>query len=79
MPVTGTIPVIAIIFTTTPAKNQEKTPVMIKRSSAAFVCSATLRRRSKMAPKTISTRNSPTNPNVSPIIANTESLIDSGR
>ena len=79
MPVTGTSPVIAMILTATPARTQENTPITTSLSFWAFVYSATFNMRSNMAVKTNKIRNKPMKPNVSPIMANTESLIDSGR
>ena len=79
IPVTGTRLVIAIIFTTTCASIQENTPATKIRSLGPVVPSATLSIRSNITPKTAMARNSPTNPNVSPMIANTESLMDSGK
>ena len=79
MPVTGTSPVMAIILTTTPAKNQENTPMINNLSLLAVVCSATFNILNNIAAKTAIIKNNPTNPKVSPMIAKTESLIDSGR
>lgn len=79
MPVTGTRLVIAIMLTATWAKVQEKTPTVKRRASADSVNLATLRVRKSKAAKTTMTRNSPTKPKVSPMMAKTESLIDSGR
>ena len=79
IPVTGTRPVMAITFTTTPAKNQQKTPTTIRRSSSALVYSATFSIRRSIATKTTRIKNKPMKPNVSPRMAKTESLIDSGK
>lgn len=79
MPVTGTRLVIAIILTTTWASVQEKTPTTNKRSSKSAVFSATFTIRISKNPKTKIMRNSPTKPKVSPMMAKTESLIDSGK
>ena len=70
---------MAIILTTTWARVQEKIPTISNLSSLAWVLSATFSiLRSKM-PKILIIIKRPIKPKVSPRIAKTESLIDSGR
>ena len=79
IPVTGTRLVMAIILTTTCARVHEKTPTINTLSLLAEVVSATFNIRVSIIPKILIITKRPTKPKVSPIIAKTESLIDSGR
>ena len=79
MPVTGTRPVMAMMLTTTWASIQENTPTTNRLSSVSAVLPATFKRRSKITAKIAITMKSPIKPKVSPMMAKTESLMDSGK
>ena len=78
IPVSGISPVIAAIFITTCAAIHANTPTAISPSSDGKP-SATFMIFNSKTVKHANIAISPTNPNVSPITAKTESLIDSGK
>lgn len=79
IPVNGNTPVIAATFNMTCAASQPNTPITINLSVMSGKRSAVLSNPISSALNSRRTTTRPTKPNVSPMIAKTESLIASGK
>lgn len=79
MPVSGNIPIIEATFRITWAPNQPNTPAVNSLSLTSTKWSITFKSRIINAANNANITTRPTNPNVSPIMAKTESLMASGK